>query len=256
MPKFHKSTIDSPARVRLAEAIKAQKAEADRAAAALEAARAALGRLQATDIAADPIRQQIAALDASETKEALAAARGGTATPEPDTKRRADLQRELSAALAREEASRRAMPEIEAEIARESQGRPEFEQAKSAAITEILNEEIEHLIEDLAEAVATAWRKEQALSEIRGAILRETDASADRNAYIRLEALDGKLASARQRPIVDTAAERAAWMAFASELRQNAGAVLAKVSAEHHVPMPIAEIARRRELALNQREVA
>lgn len=250
--KFQPKTVTGESRVRLGELIAAQKAEAARAAGALEAAKAALSRLQATATAADPIRQQLDALDAAETAEALAAARAGTVTPEADLKRRSDLRRELESAVAREAAAKRAMPEVEAEIARESATKPEFEQAKNALITEIAGAELDALVDEMAATVETLTRQQQVLGDIREAIItKAAEAGGDREAYVRLERLDAKLDKARQRPIVDTSRARAAWAAFLIDLRSDAGAVLAKVSTEAEgPPLDIAEIVRRRELAL------
>jgi hypothetical protein len=226
MPTFKPKTIDTPARVRLAEIIEA----GETIAAAMESAHGALSRLQATATAADPIRQQVAMLDATETSAALEAAREGKEQPEPDTKRRAALNAELESAMAREAAAKRAMPALESEVQRESAKRPGLDKAKSAAIAEILSEEVDALIDEFAVSGAKLAAQAQGLSEIREQILLAVEAGGDRAGYVRLEALDGKLKLAGQRPIVDTAAIRAAWRGFEADLRSDAGAKLAGVA--------------------------
>ena len=226
MPTFKTKTIDSPSRVRLAEIIDAGATIAT----TIEAAHGALSRLTATASAADPVRQQLALLDATETSAALEAARAGLEAPEPDTQRRAALTIELESAMARETAAKRAMPSLESEIQREAAKRPGLEKAKSAAIAEILAEEVDKLVDEFSVTNAKLARQAQALSEIREQILIAVEAGGERDGYVRLEALDGKLKTAAQRPIVDTAAIRTAWRGFEADLRSDAGAKLAEVA--------------------------
>ena len=226
MPKFQPVSINSPARVRLAEIIDAGATIA----ATMEGANGALSRLQATASAADPIRQQLALLDATETSAALEAAREGRDQPEPDTKRRAALNAELESAMAREAAAKRAMPSLEIEVQRESAKRPGLDKAKSAAIAEILAEEVDALVDEFAATGAKLTKQAQALSEIREQILIAVEAGGERDGYVALEKLDGKLKLAGQRPIVDTAAIRSAWRGFEHALRSDAGAKLSEVA--------------------------
>jgi hypothetical protein len=226
MPPFKPKTIDTPARFRLAEIIEA----GEHIAQTIEAAHGALSRLTATATAADPIRQQIAMLDATETGAALEAAREGKDQPEPDTQRRAALNVELDAAVAREAAAKRAVPSVESEVQREAAKRPGLEMAKSAAIAEIMAEEVDTLVDEFAATNAKLAKLAQALGEIREQVLLSVEAGGERSGYVAFESLDGKLKLAGQRPIVGTAEIRAAWRAFEVALRSDAGARLGEVA--------------------------
>jgi hypothetical protein len=226
MPTFKKSTMSTPSRVRLAELT----AAGEHIAAVMESAHGALSRLQATATAADPVRQQLALLDATETGAALEAAREGKEQPEPDTQRRAALTKELESAMAREAAAKRAVPSLESEVQREAAKLPGLEKAKSAAIADILAEEVDTIIDDFSATNEKLARQAQALSEIREQILLGVEAGGERSGFVTLEALDGKLKLAGQRPIVDTAEIRSIWRAFEHALRSDAGAKLAEVA--------------------------
>ena len=132
-------------------------------------------------------------LDATETSAALEAARAGLEAPEPDTQRRAELAKELDSAVAREFAAKRALPSLDAEIQREAGKRPGLEKAKSATIAEIIAEEVAALVDDFSATNAKLAKQAQALSEIREQILIAVEAGGERDGYVRLEALDGKL---------------------------------------------------------------
>jgi hypothetical protein len=220
--------IQSVVRAHLAEALAAR----EEAQAALEAASGTMSRLRATASAPDPIVQQLALLDATETSEALEAARSGKDAAAPDAKRRECLNRELDAARIRASAAARAMPSVEAEHAAAARKLPAIVTAINAFVAQILVDEAVDLISDFEEAHRVAAGKAMRLQVAREEALKLAEAGgpsdAMRPAFVAVADLDDKMRKAGSRqPDDGLAAEyRIGWRRLADDLRVSADAKL------------------------------
>ena len=113
MPKFRSPSIDTPARIRLAELLESRSA----AAADMREAQSRIDRLSALATAPDKPRTALAALDASEAAAFAEWSKDPSApAPDADGTARVDLTRELVEAQAKSDAAARAVTGMSAEM--------------------------------------------------------------------------------------------------------------------------------------------
>lgn len=149
----------SEARLGLAKLL-SERAEAQ---GEMEAARAAIGRLQGYVAAPGPIERDIAALDSAEAELIAQWSTSGGTFPTLDAERRHELEEALADARNKAAGAQRAIPALEAKFTRASNRAGAISHAISAAISDIIIAEVEpcfaeivNLKSDLAMRIARA----------------------------------------------------------------------------------------------------
>ena len=219
-------TPSSPARSALADAI-ARRANAEDEVAALQAAAA---KLASAETLAAPIEAEIARLDGSEAAAMAAFARDPTAPiPLPDTEARARLIRELDAAHTTAASARRAYGPVAAEMSAANDCRVALEKEIDAATAQVIADETDSTVAEMAKTIAAANRARINVSAARALVLNLAETTQNRDAFMRLERLDLAIRGASGSPMPDLAGAHAAataWRGFADVLKSDAAALM------------------------------
>ncbi len=227
MSKFQKPVMYTPARERLAYALKAKADASDE----MAAAHAVIERLDRASGAAASIAAELAGLDSAEAAAMSAWASDPAAgdAPMPDADRRAELQRRLSAAQQQAASAQSAKAAPQAVLQAASTKLNATNCAAWVASKHVLIEEAQATPPPLAAAIAKVFEAKRRVEAARQAILSElnpTDTDA-RDCFVALEAFDRQRQGSEFVPLPAGGNEfMADWVRFSAQLLQNATALM------------------------------
>jgi hypothetical protein len=145
--------------------------------------------------------------------------------PEPDVVKREELEAKRRSATAKATAARQAEATISADIQRENAALAQVKAKIELAIVPVIVDEVEPLLADFEEANRILAAKAGKIAEASEIITQIGhgigNSDLARPAFVCLEKLNERIRLAFARPAPDVTNHRAAWLAFAAELKRD-----------------------------------
>jgi hypothetical protein len=167
----------------------------------------------------------LAALNAAEADAMARWSRGEAPAPELDTAKRAKLEADQRAAVAKASAARQAASMNAAEQQREKAVLHRIETEIALAIVPVIVEAVDPLLADFEKANRELAAKAGKIAEAAETIAQIAHGIGDlevaRPAFVTLEKLSERIRTTFARPAPDTANHRAAWLAHAAALKRD-----------------------------------